>query len=642
MSILVWIVFGVIAPVAITVGAGRLLGARRGWVALVFSGLVGWSAAVVLGGVLTGWYWGSFEMPTVVFVLGTLFTMLVAVGLDLLAPVGSLARGEAAGLVQVTNPLTALRNKVEPLRRYREVVAIARRNGVLSRPSERQPLPIGVRVTLEEAGGIFVKLGQVASTRTDLLPPAWCTELTKLRSSAEPQPESAMRPHLEAELGVPPDELFAEFRWDPLASASIAQVYRARLHDGTDVVVKVQRPNLDELIARDSAAVMQLARLIERRTVLGLTMQPVGLAREFLDGVRDELDFTVEAANAIALGTALEQVDGIRVPRVWPELSGRQVLVEEYVDGPSIGDEQALTSMGLDRTALAGRVIEAFMHQIFAIGVFHADPHPGNILVEADGTIVLIDLGAIGRLGPTQAMAVLEMMSAAAAGKATQMRLAMGQFVIFDRDVDLRVLDAQLEVLLARHMRTGGGITTRAFEDLTQLVGEFGLRLPHWFGTLSRTLVTLEGTLTSIDPGFSLVDSARAHAEQHGLLSTADVDLRKLMEQEAMLQLPRLRRVPQQIDELLGQAIAGRLSARVSIFSDRRDERVITRLVDRLVLAIIAASTGLGSVLLVGSEGGPVFQGDVTINEVIGYVGLAASSVLALRVVAGVVRDGQV
>lgn len=358
--------------------------------------------------------------------------------------------------------------------------------------------------------------------------------------------------------------------------------------------------------------------------------------------MRDELDFMVEAANATEMGEALDLVDGVRVPHIWPELSGRQVLVEEFVDAPSIGDAGAVASFGLDRKALADRLVEAFMHQIFDIGVFHADPHPGNILVEPDGTIVLIDLGAVGRIGPTQGFAVMEMMGAAAAGNAKQMRMALSQIVILDRDVDARVLDAQLETLLARHLRAGGGITTEAFEDLAQLIGRFGLRLPEWFGTLSRTMVTLEGTLTGIDPAFSLVDSARAHAQQMGFVPPDGAKLKELLEHEAMLQMPRLRRVPERVDELLGQAVNGRLSARVSIFSDRRDERVITGLVDRLVLAVIAAATGLGSVMLVGADAGPTFQGEVTINEVIGYVGLAAAAVLSLRVVAGIIRDGQV
>ena len=635
---LAWLVLGTLLGFLVIFVSGRLLGARRGWLALLASGIVGWTAAVIVAGLVTDWEGSSFAMVAVAVVLGTLFTMSFAILLDLVAPVGSLATGNAAGLVTITNPVAGVRDKIEPLRRYREVIEIARRNGVSARAASRQSLPAGIRRTLEEAGGIFVKLGQVASTRADVLPPEWCEELSTLRSAAEPQPESVMRPHVTAELGSRPEDVFESFDWQPLASASIAQVYRARLADGDEVVVKVQRPNLDDVMTRDSQAVMQLARLIERRTPLGASMHPVDLAGDFLDGVREELDFTIERDNAKELTLAVDDTDGIRLPTVYADLSGERILVEEFVEAPNIGQVDRLQEFDLE--ALTDRLAESFMHQIFDVGLYHADPHPGNILIEPDGTIVLIDLGSVGRLSPGQRTAVMEMMAAASTGSAAQLRQAMSQIVIIDRDVDVRVLDADIEMLLARHMRSGAGIGSAAFQDLAALVGQHGIRLPRWFGTLSRTLVTLEGTLTSIRPDFSLVDAGRRHAEQRGLGRPSVRDLRTMVQEEAVLQLPRLRRLPEQVDELIGQAVSGRLSARLSVFANPRDQQVVTRLVDRVVLAIIASATGIGSVVLVASDSGPLVRGDLLVNELLGYVGLTAAAVLSLRVVAGVIRDG--
>ena len=167
------------------------------------------------------------------------------------------------------------------------------------------------------------------------------------------------------------------------------------------------------------------------------------------------------------------------------------------------------------------------------------------------------------------------------------------------------------------------------------------LRLPRWFGTLSRTMVTLEGTLQAIDPEFSLVDAAREHtgdvgSSEHGRLATA----RQMIEDEAVSQLPRLRRLPQRLDELFGQATSGRLSVRLAPFADEQTEQIVTRLVDRLVLGVIASSVGVGSVILLGVEEGPMFADNVPLNEVIGYSGLAAASILVLRLVAGIIRDG--
>lgn len=641
IHVILWLVVGAPTALLVTVVAGRLLGARRGWVALSISGLAGWTAAVLLAGDLTGWRWDSAEMALVAFGFGIVLTMVVALGIDLLAPVGSLASGDRAGLVEVTNPVAGVRGQLAQARRYREVIRLARRNGIVSRDVHLDELPTGVRHTLEDAGGMFVKLGQVASTRADLLPAAWCDELALLRSKAEPEQAAVMRPHLEALLGRSVDEAYAEFDWDPIASASIGQVYAARLHNGEQVVVKVRRPGLEERVGVDSAAVMQLAGLIERRTVLGLAMRPTGLAQEFIDNVREELDFRIEAANGATLAAALAERPGIRVPRVYDDLCDSQVLTEERVDAVGIDEVDRLRELGVDLPALADRLLAEFLHQIFQVGTFHSDPHPGNILVEPDGTIVLIDLGAVGRLGPAQSRAVLDLMVAASSGDTTALREALLGVASIDQTATVRALDDALDELLARHMRSGGGISTRAFQDLAVVVGRFGLRLPRWFGTLSRTLVTLEGTLHTIDPSFSLVDAAREHAGDAtssggGRLASA----RELVEQELAGQLPRLRRIPQRLDELFGQATSGRLTVRLAPFADQHTERIVTRLVDRLVLGIIAAAVGIGSVILLGVDQGPMLGGDVPLNEVIGYAGLAAASILVLRIVAGIVRDG--
>lgn len=640
MTAVAWIVLGLPAMVTVTFFAARLLGARRSWAALGISGFVGWTAAVVIAGEITLWEWASLDMALVALLFGVLFTMAVALVFDLLAPVGSLARGDRAGRLRLRNPMESVSRSIAPFRRYREVLRIARREGVVGTNVSADELPNGVRRTLERSGGVLVKLGQVASTRTDVLPAAWCDELSLLRSAAEPQPPDVVRERIVAELGAPPENVFATFDVAPLASASIAQIHRATLDDGTNVVVKVQRTGLEDTLARDAAAVRQIAGVIERRTTLGLTVRPADLADEFIEGVIEELDFTVEAGNAEELSAALEGIERIRVPRVFAHLSTARVMTEEFVDASDVADVAALRSAGLDPSEVADRLVSAFLHQIFDAGVFHADPHPGNILLEPDGTIVLIDLGAVGRISPGHRTAVLEILVSAASGDAVGLRSGVERIALLDRRLDTRRLDAALETFLARNLRTGGGITTTAFEDLAGLIGTFGIRLPRWFATLTRTMVTLEGTLTAIDPDFSLVDAARAHAERH-VGVPRPTELRDVVEREVIQQLPRLKRVPERLDELFGRALSGQLSANVSLLSDERDARLLTRLVDRLVLAIVASACGLSSVILLGVDAGPTLAGSVTVNEVLGYFGLIAAATLGLRVVAGVIRDGE-
>jgi ubiquinone biosynthesis protein len=641
-AIVLWVIIGPLLAALITFLAGRLLGARRGWVSLWLSGIVGFSSAVITAGLLTDWDWDKFDMVFITIVLGTVFTMATAISLDLISPIGTLARGQAAGLVSISNPVTVTRKRIRPFRRYRQVLGLARANGVVGRNVSHDALPEGMRRTLEQAGGIFVKLGQVASTRSDVLPSAWCDELAGLRSGAEPAAEELMRPYITELLGAPPERFFTMFDWTPLASASMSQVYRATLPDDSAVVVKVLRPGLDETVELDSAAIMQIANVVERRTPLGLSVRPATLAAEFLDSVREELDLTIEAGNASALRTGLADVPGVRIPEIYPDLSGERILTEEFVDAPNVGQ---LVELGMpldERRELADRLITVFMHQIFAIGVFHGDPHPGNILLDEGGMIVLIDLGAVGRLGDGNRRAVLEMLAAASVGDTGALRQALGRITIFDRRVDLRELEAAMESFVNRQARAGGGISATAFEDLAVIIGRFGIRLPPWFGTLSRTLVTLEGTIKGLDPEFSLVDAARQHVDI-ALGSDADgqIDVEALLREEAMAQLPRLRRLPEHVDELLGQAVTGRLSAQLSVLSDERDERLITRLADRAVLSRIATATTIASVILLNVDGGPSFGGDVSLNEVLGYFGLAAGTILAFRVVAGIIRDGE-
>ncbi|MEM9514513.1 MAG: AarF/UbiB family protein [Actinomycetota bacterium] len=636
LTALIWLVLLPPVGLAITIIAGRLLGARRGWLSLLVAGVLGTVLGVVTGGLLSDWHWASLDMALSATAFSLIYTMVLALAFDIVRPEGSLSRGEASGRVTVTNPLSSVRRRLQPLQRYREVLQIAQHNGVLSRDLGHRDLPKEVRATLEQAGGIFVKLGQVASTRTDVLPPEWCEELSHLRSHVAAVESDTMQPFVESQLGRPVDDEFTSFDWEPIAAASIAQVYRAYHAEFGDVVVKVRRPGLEDTFARDAEAIRQLAALIERRTLLGLEIRPVGLANEFLDEVAEELDFRIEAANATELDVGLSDGGGVRIPQVYSDLSGECVLVEEYVNAPGIA-----SLAGSDRAPEAvDRIVDSFLYQLFELGAFHADPHPGNILVEPDGTIVLIDLGALGRIGPQQRGAVLDMLVAASTGESSAFRQALERVTVFDARVDGRELDAALDGFLARNMRAGGGISASTLEDLTVLIGEFGIHLPRWFGVLIRTLVTLEGTLVSLQPDFSLIDAARARAEHRGFRPTGG-SWREAIEHEALVQLPRLRRVPARLDELLGQAVSGGVSVRVSAFSDERDERIVTRLVDRVVLAIIAASTGVGAVLLLGVDGGPTLGGTVEVNELIGYLGLGASAVLAMRVVAGVIRDGE-
>jgi ubiquinone biosynthesis protein len=405
------------------------------------------------------------------------------------------------GRFVVPHPVRDLEANMAPIGRYREVVYIASANGI--GPSLARN---GHDVRVEGLG-------------------------VRLRKTLE----QAMRPFLEAELGQPADSIFAEFDWAPIAAASITQVYKARLQLGEDVIVKVQRPGLDAVVQRDAAALLQIAGLLERRTTLGLSLRPTDRASEFLDGLGEELDFTVEASNALALMAATPASLGVRIPVVHTDLSTRRVLVEERFTGVSIADVDELRRRGLDPDALADTFLRAMLHHIFDVGVFHADPHPGNVLVLDDGTIGLIDLGAVGRLGPAERDALVAMLLGVASGDAAQLRQGLVQAGVITADVDTVALDGAIGGFVQRHVTKGGGISSSAFQDLLPLLGEFGMRPPRWLATLGRTMVTLEGTLRAVSPSFSLVDSMQAIAGERVHDLERPGSLKEMVTNEAMV-----------------------------------------------------------------------------------------------------------
>ncbi len=270
-----------------------------------------------------------------------------------------------------------------------------------------------LRQVFEEAGGVYVKIGQIAATRVDLVSPEICSELAKLQNRVPAEPAERIAAVIEAELGGPVEAVFAEFDWEPLAAASIGQTYRARLHSGEAVVVKVQRPEIERVIERDLAALALLADLAERRTPLGRSVRSGEILSQFARSLRSELDYLGEADAMVDMAALLGDGEGpgVRVPKVYADLTTRRVLVQERFEGFTAAETDTFAASSVDRRALADRLLRSSLEQVLKHGFFHADPHPGNIFVLADGTLGLIDFGAVGRLDAIQRTAVVDMMA---------------------------------------------------------------------------------------------------------------------------------------------------------------------------------------------------------------------------------------
>jgi ubiquinone biosynthesis protein len=639
-----WIVLGVVLVVGTTSVSLRLLGLRRGWGRGVASGLVGWTIALLLALKIADWDWGADGLVLHIVAIAIPATMAVAVALDLTARPGSLATGERAGLVVAPRPLRAMQQRIAVFRRYRELVRLARDEGfgpflLNGGMAETPGDPVGVRLrrVLERAGGVYVKLGQIASTRVDLLPADICEELAQLQNRVAAEEREPMREVLEAEYGRPVDEVFASFDWEPIAAASIGQTYGARLHSGEAVVVKVQRPGVHAVIERDLAALALLADLAQRRTPLGQSVRSGEVLGQFAESLRAELDFRREVDAMEEMAALLGEGSAVRVPSVHHQLCTRRVLVQERFEGGTLADPHVLDTVPVDRHTLAEQLLRTTLEQVLRLGFFHADPHPGNVFVFVDGSLGLIDFGAVGRLDPIQQSAVLEMMIALVQRDTSLLCDAIERVVDVEESAPRDRLERALARLMAENVRATGKVDPRVFQDLIHLLSEFDLRLPGDLVLLSRVLVTVDGTLRTLDPSMSMVTTATELMGPNAPTSIIDRDT--LIRDELMRALPHLRRLPDRIDRLL--TLGGRGDLRIRHIVDEDGRRIVRTLANRVLLAMIGAVWLLVAViLLVSAERGPKVTGGTGLYEVFGYIGLFAGTVLLLRVTAAVARDG--
>ena len=356
-----------------------------------------------------------------------------------------------------------------------------------------------LRRVLERAGGVYIKLGQIAATRVDLLPTDVCDELSALQNRVAPEPTDGVMAVLEAELGVPIDAVFAEFETTPLAAASIGQTHRATLHSGEHVVVKIQRPGIVDIIDRDLAALGLLAGVAQRRTSF------VGAPRrrgpgQFAEGLRDELDFRKEADAMAEMAAMVGPGRSVAVPSVHRNLCTRRLIVQERLEGFTLADRADLDASTIDRSDLAHVLLRSTLDQVLRYGFFHADPHPGNVFVLEDGRLGLIDFGAVGRLDSIQQAAVIDILAGLVRRDVNLLREGLERVVDFTETTSPEHLERALSRLIADHMRQSGAVDPAILQDLVAMLSRFGIRLPTDLVVLSRALVTVDGTLRVLSP----------------------------------------------------------------------------------------------------------------------------------------------
>jgi ubiquinone biosynthesis protein len=637
-------------------GVRRLLGLRLAPLRTLAAGLIAFFVAQPIISAIGGpaVRRGAATLPGLWFVLLGLVIALLVGMIFLVVSEALVPSGSLPGPVYLTR---SLRRQAGRTRRYAQITRILVRRGLLpyqrgGRRSElataegRARLARSLRLALEDGGVTFVKLGQVLSTRRDLLPPEFITELSRLQDDAPQVPWPQVEATLRTELGAGVDEVFVTFEREPLAAASIAQVHRATLAAGqpvlVPVVVKVCRPGVRAVVDRDLDIVLRLAVRLQRGTSWGRSVGAVTLAHGFADALREELDLRIEARNMTAVAAAADRrgpdaAQRVRVPTPYQALCGEKVLVMDYLDGRPL----AAADAGLaapTRAALASSLLDTLLRQVLLDGTFHADPHPGNVLLLTDGGLGLLDFGSVGRIDAGLRSALQRLLLALDRGDPAALADALLDVVDRPEDLDQARLERTLGRFAARHVAPGITPDVRMFTDLFRIVAEHGLAIPPEIAAVFRALATMEGTLTQLDPGFDIVAGARRFASGQFAERLGPDELRRTALDELTSLLPMLRRLPRRIDRVGHALETGRLSVNVRLLADPSDRRFVTGLLHQVLLTFLAAASGIMAVLLIGLRGGPSVTREVSLYGFFGYCLLVVAAMLAVRVLVLVFR----
>ncbi len=511
--------------------------------------------------------------------------------------------------------------------------------------SRRSPEPLEMvsnyerlRMAFEELGPTFVKLGQILSTRPDLIPMDLVQELSRLQDNVPPFSFEEARAIVEEELQQPLESIYASFEETPMAAASIGQVHRATLLTGEKVAVKVQRPGIRKMIAEDLAILYHLAMLLENYIDELKLYRPTRIVEEFARTIRKEINFNVEASHAERFARQFGGNDAVYVPRIFRFASTDRLLTLEHVEGIKINDVDLLDARGYDRSLIAGRGTELIFEQVFIHGFFHADPHPGNLFILPGNVICFLDFGMMGHLDTKSKDLFTDLIIGYGRRDPTAVTNAVLGIVEETTEPDRRLLERDIQTFMDLHLykplkelRIG-----EILQDLLELVSRHQLRLPpdHFF--IIKALTQLESIGLLLDPDFDITVKVRPFVRRLIEEKYQPGRLLRYLAGEAGTVFDHLRQLPGDLRDTLKQLRQGSIAVSLEHRGLNPIIADVNRAANRLAIALVIAAIIIGSSLIISAGIGPLILG----YPILGLIGFGLAGVLGLGLIVFIARSG--
>lgn len=554
-----------------------------------------------------------------------------------------------------------INRNIRSIRRYLNIVRVLSTYGfdqvlemlgladmvVRSRKLFRRPMPDIARLTaaermrlaLEELGPTFIKLGQILSTRPDVIPHAFVHEFEKLQDNVPSFPFAEVLSQISAELGGPVEQFFAEIDPVPLAAASIAQVHRARLRTGEEVAIKVRRPGIVAVVESDIDALMALAGLAERHVSGSELYDPVGIVREFSRTIRREMDFTREGHTIEKFRDNFIRTPWMYFPRVYWEQSSRGILTMEYVAGIKVSDRDKLIDQGLDVKLLARRGANVFLVMVLNHGFFHGDLHPGNVLILPDNVICLLDYGIVGRLDEELKTFLTDILAAIVKRDMDE----VVSLLLFSGDIsdnlDIRALkrdlfnfiDGYYEIPL-KEIEVG-----RVLTEFIEIITLYNIRISSDLMLLVKSLVLIEGMGRALDPGFDMVEHLRPFIIKAIRQKFSPLRISRDINQILSSYLNLARNIPRDLKEIINRVNRNKFKIDLEHRGLDKFTADFDRSINRLSTSMILAAMIIGSSIIMQVDKGP----KIMEFPVLAFMGYTVAGIVGLWLVYAIIRSGR-